>query len=162
MNTRTNTDAALNRRDLLAGGIATLVALMSVHRVDAAARKRAAADPRHAFADRLSDLTIPATDTPGASDAQVAVFVLMAIDHRMGALEPVQLERVRQALDAACGGNFLAASRERQLAQLQALDETAFAPASAAGDSPGATGVRTGTGYVSEHQAHPRVSKPLQ
>jgi len=130
------TGTGLGRRELLSGSVAALVALMLGQPAGAATPERAGADPRHAFADRLSDLTIPATDTPGASEARVALFVLMALDQRMGSLEPVQLERVHLALDAAAGGTFMAASREQQGALLALFDQAAFGAATAAAESP--------------------------
>lgn len=132
MNTNLQSDAGLNRRELLSGSVAALVALMIGQRVSAAEQERASTDPRYALADRLSDLTIPATDTPGASEAKVAVFVLMALDHKMGSLEPVQLEQVRTHLNAAAGGDFLAASRAQQGVWLAALDQAAFGAGGAA------------------------------
>jgi hypothetical protein len=122
---------ALNRRDLLAGSVATLAALMIEHAAQARTRRdgRHAGDPRHAFADRISELVIPATDTPGASQAQVADFVLMALDARLGSAVPEQLQRVHAALDGAAeaGGHFLALPRARQHALLAALDARSYA-----------------------------------
>jgi len=134
---------ALNRRELLAASVATLAGLMleatAAHAITprhgTGPRPRHATDPRHAFADRLGELVLPATDTPGASQAQVAEFVLMALDARMGSLEPAQLERVRAALDGAAeaGGHFLALPRASQHALLAALDARSYAGGHAEG-----------------------------
>ncbi len=135
----TPVSGALSRRDLLAASVATLAGLMLEGAARAAPRHgtgpRRAADPRRVFTDRLCDLVIPATDTPGAMQAGAADFVLMALDHRMGSLEPAQLERVRAALDGAAeaGGRFLALPRPRQHELLAALDARSYAGEHAAG-----------------------------
>ena len=126
----------LNRRDVLAGGLATLVGLMvGAARLDAATLARAAADPRYAFADRVSDLVITGTDTPGASDAKVAGFVLLAFDHQMGGFTPILLERVRENLDGSAPGSFLGAPRDHQSRLLEELDTTAFGAPPAPGSA---------------------------
>jgi hypothetical protein len=135
----------LSRRALLSGTVASLVALMlNAGPVDAAAEARAEADPRYSFVDRLSDLVIPDTSTPGASKARVGVFVLLAVDHQMGSLAPASLERVRTALDAAAaaagtagtaGADFMTAPPARANGLLSALDAAAFAKPDAAADS---------------------------
>lgn len=130
---------ALSRRDLLAASVAALAGLMLEAAAQAAPRHgsgpRRAADPRHAFADRLSDLVIPATDTPGATQAKVADFLLLALDRHLGSLEPAQLERVRAALDGSpeSGGRFLALPRRHQQSLLAAFDARSYAGPHAAG-----------------------------
>ena len=127
MKTSTHGDEGVNRRHFLIGGGLSLVALMlAAPLADAAVRERARSDPRFEFADRLSDLVLPTSDTPGASQAMVGVFLLMALDQQMGSLTPALLEQVRESLDAAAGGRFMAVSRERQGALLAALDRSAF------------------------------------
>ena len=134
-----NSDATdqWNRRDALRGGAAALFVLMR----DAAGTVRAAADKaiadaRYPFAERLSDLVIPGTDTPGAAGTGVAAFVLLAVDHHMTDLKPELLERVRGALDAAAQGDFLKLPRGRQQELLEVLDTQAFASHGAAPDTP--------------------------
>jgi len=128
---------AVNRRELLAGSVATLAALMLERAAQAAGApgRQHATDPRRAFADRLAELVIPATDTPGAAQAKVADFVLMALDARMAGTEPAQLERVRAALDAApeAGSHFMTLPRARQHELLAALDARSYAGGHAAG-----------------------------
>jgi hypothetical protein len=119
---------ALSRRDVLAGGLASLVGLMlGATRLDAQSLMRAEADPRYGFADRLSDLVIPATDTPGGSQAKVAAFVLLALDRGMGGFSPILLDRVRDDLAAAAHGEFMRLSRKQQSKLLEDLDTAAFA-----------------------------------
>jgi len=67
------------------------------------------------------DRIIPTTDTPGASEAGVPVF----IDRLLGRwAETDQRARVLAGLDGL-GAEFVAESEERQLARLTALDEEA-------------------------------------
>lgn len=123
----THGNLGLNRREVLTGGVASLAALMlAAAPSDTEARERVVSDPRFEFADRLSDLVLPTTDTPGATQAKVGLFVLMALDQRMGSLTPALLEQVQGSLDAAAGGHFMAVSRERQSALLAVLDRSAF------------------------------------
>ena len=126
---------AITRRDLLGTGAAAFVAMVFGGTAQAA-QKRARdrrADPRYGLADRIADLVIPKTDTPGASEAGVANFLLMALDEKMGGMEPGQLDRVGSALDAAAGGAFLKLARDRQEVLLAALDARAFTGQPAAG-----------------------------
>lgn len=126
----------ISRREMLAASGASLVALMlRTAPVDAAANTRASADPRHAFADRLADLVIPDSSTPGASKAQVAFFVLLALDHGMVGMSALLLERVRNALNEAAGEDFMRLRGARAATLVGALDQSAFAAASPAPDS---------------------------
>jgi hypothetical protein len=123
-----------NRRQLIAGTAATIASMLMAGEVGAAGRRMKSynADPRYALAQRLSDLVIPRTDTPGAADVGTGGFVLFALDEHMGSLEPSQLTMVETALDAAAGGRFLALQRTRQETLLSALDARACtAPATA-------------------------------
>ena len=118
-----------SRRHVLTGGIATIAALM----LDFPAQTLATAalahgkDPRMPLADRISDLVLPDTDTPGASRARVADFVLLGFDHKLGPLEPILFDRVRSALDGTAGGHFLRQPRARQFALLADLDRRSYA-----------------------------------
>lgn len=118
-----------SRRSLL-GGAAALAAMMmngawlSEARAQTAAVK---ADPRYAFVDRLADLTIPVTDTPGASQAGAPTFVLLALDQKMNGLKPAMLTKVRERLDRDAGGSFVARPAAEQLRLLTALDAAAYA-----------------------------------
>lgn len=128
---------SLGRRHVLGGGAAALAALLLSEGAQAA-RERARGhqgDPRHGLAQRLADLVLPRTDTPGAADVDAGAFVLLALDARIGGVEPGQLTRVSAALDAAGGAPFLALSRARQEALLAALDARAYAGAAAPGSA---------------------------
>jgi hypothetical protein len=126
----------LSRRNMISASIASLAMLMlRTAPVDAAIRARAAADPRHAFADRLAELVIPDNATPGAAKAKVAFFVLLALDQRMGGMSPVLLERVRKQLDDAAGQDFMTVPGARAAQLLGELDRSAFAAARPAPDS---------------------------
>lgn len=116
-----------NRRQLIAGTASTVASMLMAGGVGAAERraKLRNTDPRYALAQRLSDLVIPRTDTPGAADVDTGGFVLFALDERMGSLEPSQLTIVETALDTAAGGRFLALQRARQESLLSALDSRA-------------------------------------
>jgi Gluconate 2-dehydrogenase subunit 3 len=121
--------ASIDRRALLGSGAATFAVLMFAGGASAAQQrtKDRHMDPRYAFADRVADIVIPRTDTPGASDVSVANFLLMALDERMGSLDPAQLARIRVALDTAAGGAFLTLPRPRQESLVGELDARAFA-----------------------------------
>lgn len=120
--------ALTSRRDVLLGGVAALATLMLAGGATAAASRAASRkdDPRFAFAQCLADLVIPRTDTPGAADVNTGGFVLMAVDERMGSLEPGQIDRLREVLNSAAGGDFLQTPRERQEALLATIDARAF------------------------------------
>ncbi len=129
-----------DRRQML-GASAAFAALMLQPGWLKAAKASAAevrGDPRHAFVDRLCAITIPETDTPGASETGTATFVLMALDQRMNGLEPAMLDAVRASLDAAAGGPFLGLDAGAQDALLEALDAAAYsgtAPAKGSGEA---------------------------
>lgn len=132
MNGQTHTP--LTRREVLFAAAAATAGWV----LDAAwmqeAHAQAATLETHAqygFADTLADLVIPTTDTPGASAAKVGGFLLFALERGMGGLSLVHLERVRKALDAAAGGDFLAQGPARRSALLAALDSESYA------DTPG-------------------------
>lgn len=88
---------------------------------------------------RVSALTIPPTDTPGAAETGVADFAVLGLAHGLaGSGEPTKgasppltglllLTRFVADLDGAAGGDFLKASAERQLQALTAIDDRAFA-----------------------------------
>ena len=116
---------------MLKGGVGALVALMleasNSVRADAPAIAAVRKDPRYAFADRISDLVIPTSDTPGASAAHVADFLLLAVDHRMSDIKPEMLQQVGETLDGAAKGKFMRLPRARQMQLLAKLDKDAFA-----------------------------------
>jgi hypothetical protein len=87
---------------------------------------------------RVSALTIPLTDTPGAAETDAADFVVLGLAHGLaGSGESVKnasspltglllLTRFIADLDEAAGGDFLKAGPERQLQGLTMIDNRAF------------------------------------
>lgn len=124
----------ISRRDALGAGAAGLLGILVDPYLFATARAQGASlerDPRYPFADRLCDLAIPATDTPGAAAAGVAGFVLLVLDRRMGDLQAGMLDAVRGALDASGNADFLQLPPAKQAELLALLDQRAYA-----GDKP--------------------------
>jgi hypothetical protein len=134
MNDDTSGPRGFSRREVLGGGVAAFFAALSLD-VLAVARADAATDPRSPLVDRLCDLVIPPTDTPGAAEAGAGAFVLLALDHAVGGTDAKSLAQIQGALDAAAGGAFLQASPARQEALLTDLDRRAFAAEPAAGSA---------------------------
>jgi hypothetical protein len=127
-----------SRREVLSGSVAALTMLM----LDASIVGQALAqdatlrsDPRYAFVDRLAELVIPETDSPGASAAGTAGFVLLALDRRMSDLEPEMLDRVHTAVNNAANGDFMRLPQNRQTLVVAAYDREAFSGEAAVGSS---------------------------
>jgi hypothetical protein len=116
----------LSRRDVLGGGIAAFAAALAPE-VLVGARARAATDPRSTLVERLCDLVIPPTDTPGGREAGAGAFVLLALDHAVAGLDAKVLTTVATALDVAAGGSFLNVTPARQETLLTEFDREAFA-----------------------------------
>ncbi|MEA1672041.1 gluconate 2-dehydrogenase subunit 3 family protein [Nitrospirillum sp. BR 11163] len=120
--------------------------------VDASAVK-ALAPSQRALLDRVADLTIPDSDTPGALAVGVPAFVTLAFAHGLhGAGAPVPAARftggagpagatvldwLKFELDLKAGGAFLTAAHAVQLQALTALDSEAYAPSGAPSGAPG-------------------------
>jgi hypothetical protein len=143
-----------SRREF-AGGIAFLALALGV---PAAAIKLTDLDPQEAPTDRqrrlmamVSDLVIPRTDTPGAKDAGVGDFVILALAHGLDgtrapmagasistALDPYRrrdgslryLNWLESTLDHVAGGDFPRHGREQCARWLEKLDADAFAEGS--------------------------------
>lgn len=82
--------------------------------------------PLHRLADTLADIVIPHTDTPGASAAKVAGFVLFALERGMSGLSLRLLEAVQTALNAMAGADFLELPASRRERILSDLDRKAY------------------------------------
>lgn len=120
----------LGRRDVLKAAAGAVAAIMLQPGWIASAKAQtsvAKADPRFPFVDCISELTIPTTDTPGASALGVPVFVLLALDQRLSGLAPEILPILQRELDRAAGGSFLAKPSHDQSKILGALDTAAYA-----------------------------------
>jgi len=113
----------------MGGAVAALVGLMVARLPAVRAAQPPGRDPRYALVERLCDLVIPQTDTPGGAGTDAAQFVLLAIDHGMNGLDASSLELVSHALQAAAGGDFLNLPPMQQSRLLEALDARAFARA---------------------------------
>jgi len=126
----------ISRREVLGAGSGGLIALLLEPSWIATVRAQGVTrrdDPRYAFADRLAELVIPATDTPGAAAAGVAGFMLLALDHGIGDLEPAMLDAVDRTLKEAGGQPFLSLPATTQTGLLEALDRRAYADKPAVG-----------------------------
>lgn len=110
--------------------------------------KGEATDDQRRMLDTVSDLVIPRTDTPGASDVGVGDFVVLALNHGLdGTREPAAsaaiqgggpvptqrgglylLDDLAIMLRIKAGGDFNKATPADQRAALTAIDTRAFAP----------------------------------
>lgn len=129
---------------LLALGAGTPLALWQ-RRAEGEAGQGDAA--QRALAERLCDLVVPATDTPGAIAAKVPDWLLLALSHGQagtgalpegphaldrsvgaGAMGLFYLDTVGRRLNAMGRGDFIGLAPARQFALLARLDADAFAP----------------------------------
>lgn len=137
---------ASGRRGLLRAGLALAGMALTPAQVWAqvAAGPPSPLPPRgQQLLDRVCDLTIPDTDTPGAVKAGVPAFVTLAIAHDIarskaavaaalftGGKAPAYaglLDWLGFELDLKAGGAFLPARRDVQQEALAALDTAAYA-----------------------------------
>jgi hypothetical protein len=122
---------SIERREFLQGG--ALLALcgavwVSVRRGQQAVPDGAPAPVTDPLLDRICDLLIPMTDTPGALAAGVPAFVLLALQHQLAGATPADRTRLAAELDARAGQSFLRLGAQQQHAVLAALDQSQFAP----------------------------------
>jgi hypothetical protein len=119
-----------SRRRLLAASASIGTLALTPDALWAAVRAGAAdergAPTERALLDAVCNLVIPETDTPGAQQALVPEFVLLAVAHRLAGAEPGAVERLAVELDRLAGRAFTACDLDRQLAVIQALDDEAF------------------------------------
>ncbi|HET9629832.1 MAG TPA: gluconate 2-dehydrogenase subunit 3 family protein [Novosphingobium sp.] len=137
-----------NRRDFFGGAALLALALglpvAAVHLTDLP-DDEAPNDRQRQLMNRVAQLVIPRTDTPGAGDVGTGDFVLLALAHGLsGSADPVssgllsrQVRHLRRdgslrhaewleaELDLRAGGDFLR-SPARQAALLGALDSEAY------------------------------------
>lgn len=113
----------ITRRDALAGAIAALGIAAHPGTIWAAVAAAAVeTDPR---LDRVVDVVIPATDTPGAASVGVGAFVLLALRHADGVgAHGDEWKRFGATLQAA---GFDHADLLRQHAILTSFDQATFA-----------------------------------
>lgn len=131
----------MKRRALLAGAgaLAAAAALWKLLPRDGSGTTApaAAAAPADPFLERLCDLVIPDTDTPGARAAGVPAFIALALAHGLAGASPADRTALKERLDKEAGGEFLALDAQRQQAVLAPLDAASFSrdpSASAAGE----------------------------
>lgn len=142
----TDAPTVASRRGLLRGGLALAGAALTPAALwaQAAAGAIPALPPRvQQLLNRVCDLTIPDTDTPGAVKAGVPAFVTLAIASGIfradipvpdalftGGKAPAEaglLDWLRFELDLKTGGKFLSARPDAQAKALTDLDASAYA-----------------------------------
>ncbi|HEX8446922.1 MAG TPA: gluconate 2-dehydrogenase subunit 3 family protein [Sphingomonas sp.] len=141
-----------DRRQLIGSG-AVLAALIGtplwIWQRARSGERGEATDAERKMLDRVADLVIPRTDTPGASDVGVGDFLVLALNHGLdGTRDPgggsaaIQganqtatphggmflLDDLAIHLRIKAGGDFNSATPERQRAAVEAIDAQAFAP----------------------------------
>jgi hypothetical protein len=120
----------IDRRRLLAlGGLVGIVAvgggvIYTVSRSDEEVAARAAS-PK--FVERISDVVLPATDTPGAVAAGVPAFLAMAFDHGLFGGNAATLAELEDALDQRSQARFVNLDATRQTKHIGDLDRETFA-----------------------------------
>jgi hypothetical protein len=76
----------------------------------------------------VCELVIPATDTPGAREVDVARFMTLALDKGLAGSKPTDRADLQALLNAAAGGtSFLLLSPNRQHEVLASIDQAAYA-----------------------------------
>lgn len=119
----------MQRREFLAnsatlGAATVLWDLLRAPTVEAAGVP-AATDP---LLDRVCDLVIPDTDTPGARAVGVPRFVILAMARGVAGSSPDDRSKLESLLRKAAGGaSFVTLSPARQQEILSGVDQSAFA-----------------------------------
>ena len=126
---------ALKQAVLLLGGAASAAQLGALESALAAEdQPRFLSGERLAMLERIVDLIIPETDTPGAVSAGVHNFIDLMLDGWASAGTQQQFVAGFDAIDARAQAagmpNFIDGSPEQQLALLTQLDREAFAEGS--------------------------------
>jgi hypothetical protein len=104
----------LRRREVL-----TLITLPST--AADAWRPEVLTDVQARTIDVLSELILPRTDTPGASDAKVNRYIDRMLKDGMTAADRRELLSGLDWIEARAGGSFLALPEEKQIALLTAM-----------------------------------------
>ncbi len=126
---------ALRNAVLLLGGVASAAQLGALEDAIAADEKpRFLGDDQLAMLERIVDLVIPETDTPGAASAGVHNFIDLMLDGWASAETQQQFVAGFEEIDArareAGMQSFVGGSAEQQRALLTELDREAFAEGS--------------------------------
>jgi hypothetical protein len=79
------------------------------------------------FLNRVADLVIPATATPGATQVGVPRFVLSAIQNGLQGATNLLLDNVQQVINNYVGGDFLVLPQPKQHQLLAEIDAKVFA-----------------------------------
>ncbi|MBB6254358.1 gluconate 2-dehydrogenase subunit 3 family protein [Nitrospirillum iridis] len=161
-----------------AGAALTPAALWAQARSGAGAAPPGLMPSQRALLDRVCDLTIPDSDTPGALAAGVPAFVALALAHGLdGAGAPVPATRftggagpdgatvldwLRFELDLKTGGAFLTAAPAAQVQALAALDGAAYAPGGPPGGDPSPWRVLKGLIVTGYYTSEAGASRELQ
>lgn len=139
-----------SRRNII-GGAAILAAVIGVPvaaiRLDLFGGDEGPSDRQRALLKQVSQIVIPATETPGAGDVGAGDFVLLGLAHGLEKSRaplpddaPANLKTfaskdgsldqgawLEAELDQRAGGDFLMAAADKQAALLTALDAEAYA-----------------------------------
>jgi len=147
----TGTIGSMDRRQLLGAGLLLALGVgtpLQLWRRHAEGESGIADAGQRALAERLSDLVVPATDTPGALAVKVPDWLLLALSHGqagtaaqptgpyvlarpVGSAVPVGLawlDAVGRQLNAMAKGDFVSLAAKAQHDLLSALDAEAFKP----------------------------------
>lgn len=124
--------ADAGRRAVLTAGVALAGAALTPQLLWAAVRSGAAAGlgtrAERALLESLCELVIPRTDTPSAAQVGVPEFILLAVAHGSGRVEPGAVSRVDAELSRRAGRPFLSLAHRQRHAALEELDAEAYSP----------------------------------
>lgn len=119
----------IDRRRLLGAGLAIGAALagpMAIWGCVSEGEAGEATERQRAILAVVSDLAIPRTDTPSASDVGVPAFVEVALKHELGGGNIAMLAAIETLLDAQADGDFMRAKPPCRRTAAAAVDAAAF------------------------------------